>query len=155
MDGCRERQKIGAWHDGALGGEKARRLEAHLAECGECAGELAALRALSAVLREGFEPAVMPRGLPARLAARLAARVIRTRERGLVRLAERLTAVAAAVLVFCVALILGGVGGKAPAVSSAAPWERTAVTLRLETASGEQQVARWIVQDLTTENGND
>jgi anti-sigma factor RsiW len=47
---------LAAYHDGELTGRRAKKVEAHLAECALCRAELESLRALSAFLQEGPTP---------------------------------------------------------------------------------------------------
>ena len=43
---------LGAYHDGELGAAAARKIEAHLAECGACRAELEEIRRLSDLLKD-------------------------------------------------------------------------------------------------------
>lgn len=152
MGACDRVRKVSAYHDGELGAEEARLMEAHLAECPVCAGELRTLRALSGVLSRA-----VPLEAPEPVMARLYATASDVRERVVIRLAERLMAAAAAVLVACGVLLWTSGRTSANAELQAAAWERAAVTLHVEAApTGEdQQLAQWIVQDLSKETGND
>jgi predicted anti-sigma-YlaC factor YlaD len=67
---------LGAYLDGELDGGRLRRVEAHLAQCPLCQGELDGLRALSAVLQES--PAMET---PERFVARVGLRLPRHQER--------------------------------------------------------------------------
>ena len=49
---------LAAYEDGELGGFQVLRVEAHLAHCAPCRAELEQLRALRALLQEGFAPSV-------------------------------------------------------------------------------------------------
>jgi anti-sigma factor RsiW len=51
MNHCPETDRIEAWLDGELSPEAARKLERHVAGCGQCGAELAVLRSLFASLR--------------------------------------------------------------------------------------------------------
>jgi predicted anti-sigma-YlaC factor YlaD len=93
---CRERQTaLQEYAAGELAPEPARRLEAHLEGCSDCARDLAAYRSLQAALHALPEPATPP-DLHAQLCAALAPHVAvarRRRERSLQATARRTAAV--------------------------------------------------------------
>jgi len=146
---CEEIRRVGAYHDGELSEGEALRFEAHLARCPVCRRELEELRRLSGFLSTLGEPAP-----PAALLDELHRRAASLREEVVISMAARLTAAAAAVIVACTAWALG-VRGRIETVPAAADgWEWTAVTLRTE-FTDVQGLAQWMVENLSSENGND
>jgi anti-sigma factor RsiW len=151
MDSCERTRQLNAYHDGELSPEDSRLLEAHLAQCAACARELQRLRGISRFLAGASMP-----GVPVEVVERLHENVAVVRERSVVRMAEMLTAAAAVVLVACGGWVWHDLGESTSHAATASPWEQAAVTLRVETSASEpQQLAQWIVEDLSQENGND
>jgi len=70
---------LGAYHDGELGGRRARQVEDHLAHCTTCRAELERLRALAALLQES--PAAVNLTPPGRFVAQVGLRLPRRPER--------------------------------------------------------------------------
>jgi anti-sigma factor RsiW len=152
MCSAKNGRQVNAYHDGALPPEDARRLEAHLAQCPVCAQELKELRSLSRFLRDARLPDV-----PDKVVKRLHGTVAfssTAREDVVVTLAMRLTAAAAAILIVCAAWIWGVSRASEPH-AAANTWELAAVTLRAYTTTDTQQIAEWIVDDLSLENSHD
>ena len=146
MSECERTRQVQAYHDGELPPEEARGLEAHLAECEVCAREIGALRGLSRRLVEADLPSAPPEVL-----ARLREVPVAT---NVVSLAKRLSAVAAAILILCGAWL--GWGADADTTPRARPWEIAAISPAAPVAEDEaQQTARWIVADLSLENGHE
>ena len=146
MSECDRMREVSAYYDGELSPEESRRLETHVAQCAGCAAELQALGRLSGLLRDAASSTVPPETL-ARL--RGAARVAQV-----VPLARRLTALAASILVACT-MWMWSTAGRGPAMGSAG-WEVVAMTLPESADVDEAQLtARWIVADLSLENGHD
>jgi len=151
MSACKHTYEVGAYHDGELPPEAARRLEAHLAQCALCAQELRELRSLSRALSATPLPAP-----PAKVIERLHKRVAATGEAAVITLVERLTAAAAAILIAVCAACMWGVFGKSESNGSAASsWEWAAVTPGEDTSSDTQQIAQWIVDNLSLERQHD
>ena len=151
MPTCEHSLKVGAFHDGELSGEERRAFQAHLPACPACALDLKQLEALS----RGLAGMRIPQAPPG-LAERLYGTVGAARERVIIRMAEVLTAAAAAVLVVCGGLLWRDLGAGGAYVAAAPPWERAAVTLSVEPSASEpHQIAQWIVEDLSSENGHD
>lgn len=71
---------LSAYHDGELKGRQRRQVEAHLAECASCRGELDQLRSLSATLAASPPPADLmpPEQFVAQVGLRLPRRPART-----------------------------------------------------------------------------
>ncbi len=148
-DSCEYARRVSLYHDGELTGEERLLIEAHLTRCPACARELAELRALSKTLRESEIPA-----LPEDVLRRLHETAPPVRERVLLRMAEILAAAAALVLIVTGLWIWRDTEQPGPA--SLSQWELAAVALRVEPSAPEdQQVAQWIVDDLSSENGDD
>jgi anti-sigma factor RsiW len=148
MNECEHAGKLTAYHDGWCDEQTRASLERHLAQCDSCSSELARLRKLSEILGGTERPGLSAQALKRIHAAVEAAPTISIR-----RLAEALTAVAAAILVVCGAYLL------LPSVSAseaAAPvWEATAVQHPTEQASTtDDQLAMWMVQDLSGETSH-
>jgi ABC-type glycerol-3-phosphate transport system substrate-binding protein len=80
----------------------------------------------------------------------------RVRERVVIRMAEVLMAAAAVVLVACAGWIFATLSEGGATTTTSDSWEVTAITLNADTTSSEtQDVAQWIVDDLSSENGHD
>ena len=150
MSVCDHIRQVSAYHDGELPPEDARRLEAHLAQCAACARELRTLESLSRVLRD----VPMPEA-PAKVIERLHDTVSAAREVAVITLAERLIAAAAVILIVCTAWMWGLFGGGASRAKATNPWELTAVTPHAVTSSDTQQIAQWIVDDLSSGRPHD
>ena len=151
MTACKHTYEVGAYHDGELPPEAARRLEAHLAQCAVCAQELRELRSLSRVLKDAPLP-----DPPAKVIERLHQTVAATGEAAVITLVERLTAAAAAILIaVCAAWMWSVFKGSESSAATANSWQWTAVTLHAETPSDPQQIAQWIVDDLSSGRKHD
>ena len=142
---CQHSRQLSAYYDGELSPEECQALEAHLAECAPCREELAHLRTLSRLVA-GVGEAPLPEGMEQRLHARIdgAGDVV------VVRLAERLMAVAAAVLVVSAVWLWQVRGTQAGPVAEA--WESTVISQSLPTPQEqvpEDPMLKWIVNDLT------
>lgn len=151
MGKCEHTERVGAYHDGELGGDALRAFEEHLSRCGDCARELATLRRLSALLSGVDIP-----DAPAPLLQRLGREAVAAPERVVMRMMEVLTAAAAVIFIVCCGWVWGGMREGLENGGTPAAWERAAVTGPLETAANEtDEVALWIVADLSLENGHD
>jgi len=151
MSDCEDLRQLSAYHDGELPPEERRRLEAHLTRCEACARELRSLRRLSQALAEAPIPELSPEALE-----RLGAVAEAVRERVVLKLTTRLAAVAASVLVACAVWLSAGGDVQRITYTRLEPWERAAVTLSDQPSTTEvQQVAQWVVDDLSLENGHD
>ena len=142
---CQHSRQLSAYYDGELHPEECRALEAHLAECALCREELAHLRTLSRLVAGAGETPV-PEGMEQRLHQRIdsAGDVV------VVRLVERLMAVAAVVMVASVVWLWQAQGTEASPTAEA--WESTVISQSLPTPREqvpEEPMLRWIVEDLT------
>src|SRR5687767_5777805 len=91
---CEREAQVQAYHDGELPAEQRESMEQHLRECADCAALLVELRQMSAMV------ASAPRmEMTADSLRRLEQAWWRQRDRGVLRLAEWLTAAAAAVII--------------------------------------------------------
>ena len=146
---CEQSTQVHQYYDGYLTAQARADVEAHLAECGECAQLLDDLRRLSRVI------AAAPRAsLPAETLGRLREARQVVRDRGVLRIASWLTAAAA-----CIALAMLLIrpssqidlrGGSA----TAALWQTRAVTPPEEMDSGSAElvvVAQWMADELGSE----
>jgi len=147
---CKHGRQLSAFYDGELSPPERSALEAHLAGCPQCRAELERLRALSNLIA-GQSELRLPEGLVQRLHERIdaAGQVV------VVRLAERLMAVAAAVLVASALWLWQA--GNSEATARIEPWETALIARSLPAspeATEEDILAGWIVADLSEGEGN-
>ncbi|HZZ41481.1 MAG TPA: zf-HC2 domain-containing protein [Tepidisphaeraceae bacterium] len=152
MNSCEQNQNIDAYLDGELSPSARTQFEQHLALCAICARELARLRRLSATVAS-YRPTLSADALE-----RIHEAVAQTWDMGIIRLARRISAVAAAVVLAGSLYLTFFQTGQATA--SVPVWEQTAVTdvqqqpdavVAGSSSGGEQvQLAEWIVSDLST-----
>jgi anti-sigma factor RsiW len=145
-------QLVAAYHDGRLDDAASAKVDAHVNSCAVCAAELRELESLSSML------ASIP---PARLSQIGLARIHKAvdaavdDERGVLKLARRLSVAAAVVLATATAALMWQSSPTAQASASELPqtWERVAmVGLNDGTATSQQANtvdAEWIVADLS------
>ena len=143
---CQRESQVQAYHDGELPAEQRESVEQHLRECADCAGLLAELRQLSAMVTSA--PRVE---MSADAVRRLEQAWWRQRDRGVLRLAEWLTAAAAAVIIGT--LIYSPQPNQRSSSESAMAWQAEALTppaqVRDEASSDVVAVAEWIANDLS------
>jgi anti-sigma factor RsiW len=113
---------LDAYHDGELDARQRLRFEEHLQACPSCAADLAQLRLLSRLLQQSPLPQI-----PLAALTRLHDMSAILRQRGTLRIAEWLTAAAAAVLVLGLYFHVRQPPAVAQPVAVAEPWELTAV----------------------------
>jgi anti-sigma factor RsiW len=150
MAECERVERVSAYHDGELDGPSRARLEAHLRACPACAAELARLRNLSQLIRAARRPRISA-GAVGRLhrLADLQPKV------ALVRMAEVFMAAAALILV-CSGVWLWRISSAGAASAQIPLWETAAVAPQDPSAvATQEQLAQWIVQDLSRKNGHD
>ena len=153
MASCERSREISAYYDGELTTEERRDLEEHVRECSSCARDLEQLRRLSGF----FAAAEMP-GMSSDALDRLHSQVGSVREVFAVRMAERLMAAAAMLLIVCAVWFWQATGVQDSRGEGLEGWEIAAVSLQAEApaeVSAEEMLARWMVSDLARENGND
>lgn len=148
MNECAQAERLGAYHDGELSGAAQAEVEQHLGRCPACAAELNRLRRLSQLFSAAAEPRVPPEVLE-RLHA--AVDVLPMAEIG--RLARIVAAIAAAILLVSSVWLLRGAGEPKDQIPV---WETVAVVRQeVPVSAPEEQLAQWIVQDLSRKNGHD
>lgn len=160
MNTCLHASDLARYHDGELTPALASRFEAHLATCGQCQHELAQLRGLGSLLREGPLPELRPLAL-AQLHDGLERQLVRRagflQESAAMRMAQWLTGVAAMILVISGLGLFLGSNQRAAADSGAdLSWEMTTAMLTQDSSTGgmvtsEHQLAAWIVSDLSSD----
>jgi anti-sigma factor RsiW len=142
---CEKAAQVHAYYDGELDASRDRMFEAHLQRCAECSALLAELRELSSLLSSA------PRAeLPAQAMLGFHGAWHVARDRGIMRIAAALTAVAAMLLV---GALLTGPPAQGNTPAKPALWEAMAVMPPTET-QGEAnsdlvQVAQWMADDLS------
>ena len=147
--GCGFGGRISAFFDGETPASERREIEAHLAECAECAARLAAIRGISAALKSAYSPPVTEEfsdGLKVAYAMR--------RSDGILSLAERLTAAAAVVL--AAAMIYIAADSQRLPVQGRYEPSIAAITAQMSDpasaeAPDEELLAKYILADLSTE----
>lgn len=151
MNRCERLQQAGAYHDGELTPDERTSFESHLPGCGECRAELAELARMSAL----FAAARIP-DMPQRTRERLHGNAVAAPQRGVLKLAEQLIAAAAVITVACGGLLWRGAGTDESGSANDTAWRKAAVTLNVETVSGDaQQLAQWMAEELAVENSNE
>jgi len=148
---CPEPQRISAYYDGELAEPSRAGLEAHLRGCPRCAAELSRLQKMSQLIRAAGR-AEMPR----EALERLHRSVDLQPKTAVLHMAEVFVGVAASILlVSCI--WLWKISTARDTAVQIPLWETTAVAAHDTSAiaTHEQQLAQWIVQDLSRKNGND
>lgn len=150
MNECTQASRVSAYHDGELSPAVRGELERHLQGCSACAAELGRLRRLS-----GLAGSMAPIPMPPAAMERLHRRVDGLPSRPILRLAEAVSGVAAAILIACViGLAAGGVGPEPPAAVAAWDESQAIGAAPAEAAPGgsEEPLAMWMVQNLSEED---
>ena len=151
MNECDPAQEISACHDGELPAPARAALEEHLRQCPDCAAELAHLRELSRLLEGLAEPEMSVQVLH-----RLHRVADDATQAGIWRMARRLSAVAATVLLVCSIWTwrLSAATGKPGEIPQ---WEQLA--LRQEelpaAETGGEQLALWMIEGLAGNGDHD
>jgi anti-sigma factor RsiW len=143
MNECEHLSRVGAYHDGELPDAWAAEMERHLADCPECAAELARLRALSRLVSSAAQPEMSPAAM-----AQLHRRIDQLSGMGLRRMAETLAAIAATILVICSAAFFVL---REPA-QAGSQWDELTVSepgIEVTAGSPDDQIASWMVQELS------
>jgi anti-sigma factor RsiW len=150
MKECQYAQRISAYHDGELPGPSRAALEEHLGGCPLCAAELSRLRKMSQLIRATDRPE-----MPAEALERLHRMVDLEPKIVLVRMAEVFAAVAAVILLFSCAWLCR-ISAAGTAERQIPLWETAAVAPQDPSGvATQEQLAQWIVQDLSRKNGHD
>ena len=152
MPSCERSRKISAYHDGELPTEEGRELEGHIQQCPHCARELEWFRSLSGLFAAAGMPEMSSDALD-----RLHGRIGSVREVFVLRMAEKLMAAAATLLVGCAIWFWQTARVEDSWTAAPERWEIAAVSLQTEAAeaSAEDMLAQWIVSDLSRENERD
>ena len=98
MHDCQFKSRLSAYHDAELDAAEIEAVNEHLPTCETCLAELATMREVAAALA-----AYQPEEISQIELARLHRAIDRVDDRGLLRLAGMLSAVAASVLIICMA----------------------------------------------------
>ena len=150
MSDCPKTHELGAYHDGECSEAARAEWEAHVKACAACAGELARMQKLSDLLRRAARPAPAAEALE-----RLHRSVDRLPQVGVWRLAAGFAAVAASILLVS-SLWLWRISVGQAAGGPLPVWETVAVAPQdASGAAAPEQLARWIVTDLSRKNGHD
>jgi anti-sigma factor RsiW len=144
MDPCPQIPSISAYHDGELSAERQGHVEQHLLECARCSAELASLKRLSArVAADAPVTTLSPDAM-----RRFHRHVDQMTDRSLLRFAELLTGLAAAVLVAATLWAFRPVSVSAEPVPH---WQQAAVMLLPEHTGASPspiRTAEWLVTEL-------
>lgn len=151
MNECQHASKVMAYYDGEIVGQARTDIERHLDECAACRADLERLAALSSILGEAPAPQ-----MPQAALDRLHQSVQRLPSRGVLRLAEFLSAAAAAILVFCAVGLMYKGGPSANAAGLPANWEPAAVATAVdESVDPQDEPAPWSAQNPSETEPND
>lgn len=151
MKDCKWTTRISAYHDGEVGVDEQRAIEAHLRGCEECRIELEAMQMVSGAF-SGLRSIELPNDAKQRLHAA----VDRAQLRLIERLAGALGALAATVAIVAV-LWSSGTSNTATAAGPTEQWEQAAIQLTLAERSGteaEMTTAEWVLNDLSSGESN-
>ena len=142
---CDKAAQIHAYHDGEMDAATARQLEAHVAECPDCAALLGELRGLSSLISGAALPETRPMAV-----AKYYGALSDVQDQGLVRVTGWLTAAAAAILIGALAWWPAESG---TLQSRPGMWETIAIAPPVETQAESNaelvQVAQWMADDLS------
>jgi anti-sigma factor RsiW len=147
MTECKLADRLGAYHDGELDEASRAAMEAHRRVCPACAAELARLQKLSQMIGATARPAMSAAALQ-----RLHRSVDLQPRITVMHMAEAFAAVAAAVLIAAV-IWLSQLSTASEASAQIPVWEAAAVAPQDTSTAGQEQLALWIVQDLSGKNG--
>ena len=153
---CEKTSQVQAFYDGELTGAARAQIEAHVRQCSECTELLADLKRVSGLINTA-QMAPVP--------AQTIRRVQQTwwahraqRERGVLRLAEWMTGVAAAVLIGAMVLWPDG-RDKNGTRAAGTMWQAAAVTppasVQDDGLSDVVALAQWMADDLSDERGGE
>lgn len=148
MENCSNIPLVSAYYDGQLDPSQRTAFEQHLIVCGECAEELEQLQRLSSLISQRPESAALSNDV----AERLHRHVDELTDRSILRFAELLSGVAAAVL------LMASIWAARPANVSAEPvvaWDQAAVMLQpsqVSSAPAPIRTVTWMVSELTPDH---
>lgn len=152
MSECEQTSRVGAYYDGEMAAGERAAMERHLAGCARCAGELARVRGLSALLGGvGLGEEVSAGAMK-----RFHATAVDAAGGSVRRLVGAVMAAAAAILIGCGAGLWAM--DRPGRTSEAAPlWELSMMQKSGDVpgAAADDQTAAWIVEDLDREGGHE
>jgi anti-sigma factor RsiW len=143
MNQCEQAQLLSAAHDNELSDEQTRLLEQHVAQCSACADALERMRAIS----RRFD--MCPRmEMPQELREQVLAVPSHEQERSVLRLVNRLTAMAAGLAVAGTVWVMT----TTPSQRGGPPanWEQAAM-LVTDVEADDTSLAEWVIADLRWE----
>lgn len=164
MNTCSHTAQIAEYLDNELSAQQSAQIKAHLPDCKDCQEELQQLQNLSEIFKTASLPTLRPLALEQihqHLDEHIDIQLRLQAEKGPLKLASWLTAVAAVVLVACsiqLILVQSNVGNTnntsefAPSLA----WETTTAMLNQRNpadpaVSDEHSLAAWIISDLSTQ----
>jgi len=150
MTECKQSQAVSAYYDGELPEPSRAALEEHLSGCPLCAAELARLEKMSQLIR-ARDRVEMPR----EVLDRLHRSVDLQPKIAVLHVAEVFAAVAASILLVST-VWLWRISTARDAAGQIPLWETAAVASQDPSGvAAHEQLAQWIVQDLSRKNGHD
>jgi len=150
---CKHAQQMSAYHDGEVPDPSRAALAEHVRGCPVCAAELSRLERLSLLIRTARPP--YWREMSAQALKRLHRSVDLQPKVALLRVAGVFTAAAAAILLFS-GVWLWRISAAGASAEQIPLWETVAIAPQdLSAAASQEQLAQWIVQDLSRKNGHD
>ena len=150
---CEQAQHVQAFYDGQLPDSLREQVDDHIRSCGECAGLLAELREMSQLIAAA--PLV---DMPPTLMKRLEQSFWASRDRGVLHLAEWLTAAAACVLFGALVFWHGNdasnrSGAQTASLQAIAVMPPGEVRDEPSSSSPELVLAEWMANDLSPSGG--
>ena len=146
MRDCQFKSRLSAYHDAELSAAEIEAVNEHLPTCEACSAELATIREVAAALAS-----YQPEEISQIELARLHRAIDRVDDRGLLRLAGMLSAVAASVLIICMAWMSQSPTSapivQRPDAQRVPAWENLAM--------GGQPETRGLPNDLTSDGPRD
>jgi len=147
---CQQAQRLSAYYDGEIPAPARAAFEEHLKGCPACAAELARLRRLSQWIRGAGRPEMSSRALE-----RWHRSVDLQPKITVLHMAEVFAAVAASILLLS-SVWLWRISGARDAPGPIPVWETVAVAPQDPSGiAAQDQLAEWIVQDLSGKDGHD
>jgi len=143
MTDCGQADRLSAYYDGEIPEPERAALEAHIRGCPLCAGEMARLQRLSRLICSTGRMEMSSQALE-----RLHQSLDLQPKIAILHMAEVFAAVAALILVASV-IWLYTLSATREASAQVPEWEAAALAVRNPSASGQEQLAQWIVEDLS------
>lgn len=150
MTDCRQADRLSAYYDGEIPEPERAALEEHIRGCPLCAAEIARLQRLSRLIRGTGRTEMSPQALE-RLHQSLDLQPRIT----ILHMAEVFAAVAASILIVS-GVWLWMISTASEAAGQIPVWETVAVAPQDSSgAAAQEQLAQWVIQDLSRKNGHD